>query len=369
MTDVDVAIAGGGVAGSSLAIFLGRAGLSVSLFEQHRFPREKACAEGLMPAGVGVLARLGLVEAVGGARFCGTTYRGFGTEVSAQFPDTPAFGLGQRRLRLDTALFEEAARTPGVTARQEARVHGPLVEGNGVTGLLIDGQPVRARLVVAADGPRSPLRRKLGLDGKPRGRRRLGVRAHFRLPPGASVPTQVEVFVGAGHELYLTPLPDGEVSLAALTDAANGQPHELFRRWIAEHPRLSDRLADAEQVSELAGQLPLESRARRGIAPGLVLLGDAAGFLDPITGGGMAQALLSAELLAATVATDLGWDRLRLFDRRRRALVRDLGRLTRLLLLLSHRPAIARGTLRAMARLPRLYRHMVGVAAGTRPLL
>ena len=61
----EVVIAGGGVAGSALAILLGRAGRQVELFEQHHFPREKACAEGIMPAGVGVLDRLGLLPAVG----------------------------------------------------------------------------------------------------------------------------------------------------------------------------------------------------------------------------------------------------------------------------------------------------------------
>jgi len=70
----DVAIAGGGIAGSALAILLGRQGLSVGLFERGTFPREKACGEGLMPGGVAVLRRLGLADAVGGAPFHGVHY-------------------------------------------------------------------------------------------------------------------------------------------------------------------------------------------------------------------------------------------------------------------------------------------------------
>src|SRR5215471_8789653 len=70
----DVLIVGGGIAGSALAILLGRQGLSVELFERGRFPKEKACGEGLMPAGVGVLERLGVAEAVGGAPFYGVRY-------------------------------------------------------------------------------------------------------------------------------------------------------------------------------------------------------------------------------------------------------------------------------------------------------
>jgi menaquinone-9 beta-reductase len=375
MTDADVVIAGAGVAGSAAAILLGRAGLTVKLLERHRFPREKACAEGLMPAGLGVLERLGLAETVGGAPFAGVEYHGFGLHLAASFPaakNVPSYGVGQRRLRLDAALFAAARATPGVTAEEDAAVDGPLLEGERGVGVSVDGQPVRAPLVVAADGPRSVLRRKAGLEGRPRGRVRLGVRAHFRLASGVASPPRVEVFVGEGHEIYLTPLPDREVSVAALTAHPEGNARELFDRWRRLHPALCARLDGATQTSELAGQMPLESRARRGARPGLVLLGDAAGFIDPVTGFGMAQALLSAELLARMVAPEraltASWDRLQDFDRRRRALLRDGALLTRLVLALARRPILARGTLRLLNHAPNTYAHLVGVAGGTRQL-
>lgn len=382
MTDVDcdVAIAGGGVAGSSLAVLLGRAGLSVVLVEQHRFPREKTCAEGLMPAGVAVLERMGLGAALTGARFGGVRYHGWGLRIEAAFPpraEMAAFGLGQRRLHLDAALFEAARATPGVTARESVRVDGPLMDNGRVTGLLTEGQPLRARLVVAADGPRSMVRRRVGLDGRPRARPRLGLRAHFRLAPGVPAGDLVEVFVGPGHEIYATPLPDGEISVAALTtpDALPGRPAAAFRTLTEQHQALAAKLDGAAQVSDLAGQLPLESRARRGLHPGLVLLGDAAGFVDPVTGGGMAQALQSAELLANVLAPhgratfDPSYDRLLSYDNVRRRLLRDSTLLARMVLALARRPWLARQTLRLMAAAPSLYRHLVGVAGGTRRLL
>ena len=376
MEAADVAISGAGVAGSALAILLGRAGLSVRLFERHRFPREKACAEGLMPAGVGVLHRLGLAEAVGGAPFDGVQYHGFGLRMAATFPPSrrcPPQGLGQRRLRLDATLFDTARATPGVQAFEGAAVEGPTIEGDRVTGLLVDGQRVPARLVIGADGPRSPLRKKGGLEGRPRGRVRLGLRAHFRLPPGAAPPRLVDVFVGDGHEIYVTPLPGREVSVAALTEDRDGNARAQFVKWLRLHPALAERLDGAEQSSELCGQMPLESRARRGVRPGLALVGDAAGFIDPVTGSGMAQALLSAELLAAMVARegrlDASWDTLEEFDRRRRALLRDTSLLTRFVLGMARRPFWARQTLRLMNASPDLYGHLVGVAGGTRPLL
>jgi flavin-dependent dehydrogenase len=70
----DVLIVGRGVAGSSLAIMLGRKGLAVRVFEKARFPREKPCGEGLMPEGVAVLQRLGLTAAIGGCPFYGVRF-------------------------------------------------------------------------------------------------------------------------------------------------------------------------------------------------------------------------------------------------------------------------------------------------------
>ena len=70
----DVIVVGGGIAGSALAIALGRRGMQVELYERGSFPREKPCGEGLMPAGVAALERLGLRDAVGGAPFVGVRY-------------------------------------------------------------------------------------------------------------------------------------------------------------------------------------------------------------------------------------------------------------------------------------------------------
>jgi flavin-dependent dehydrogenase len=164
------------------------------------------------------------------------------------------------------------------------------------------------------------------------------------------------------------------VAVAGLTAEHDGNARALFARWRGEHRALAALLEGAEQTGELAGQMPLESRARAGIAPGLVLLGDAAGFIDPVTGSGMAQALLSAELLAEVIAPAardgaLSWERLEEFERRRRLLLRDGALLTRLVLGLARRPFVARQTLRLMRARPPLYRHLVGVAGGTQPLL
>ena len=370
----DVLIAGGGVAGSTLAILLGRAGLRVELFERDAFPREKPCGEGIMPAGVAVLDRLGLASAVGGVPLSGVRYHFRGRTATGPFPSANGVavtGLAQRRAVLDRVLFETAAATPGVTARTRALVERPIVDRGRVIGLMVNGSARRAPLTVAADGARSPLRRALGLD-RPARHRRVGMRAHFQLAAGTEVAPWVDILLGEQHELYVTALPRGEMLVAALANArAFDAPAEsLFDRWCRGQRWLADRLRGARRVTRLRGASSLTVRAKRGVGPGVVLLGDAAGSLDPITGGGMTHALECAELLArhAPRAIDEGDGWLGAFERRRRALLFDYALLTRGLLELARHPVAIGLVLAALEAWPGVMSHLVGVAGGTRSL-
>jgi 2-polyprenyl-6-methoxyphenol hydroxylase-like FAD-dependent oxidoreductase len=369
----EVIIVGGGIAGSALAIQLGRRGVSVELLERGRFPKEKACGEGLMPAGVAALGRLGLASQVHGAPFQGIRYH-FGGEIAGgRFPKIaglPVAGHGQRRRELDRALFDEALQTPNVSACTGVRVEGPLVENRRVTGVIVGGEARRAGLVVAADGSNSRLRHALGLD-VPTRRKRIGVRAHFRLAGSAPQQEWVDVFLGEGHELYVTPLPNRELLVAALAeaDAMRSRIEKTFHRWCQAQPKLAARLEGAEQVSDLLAYAPLSGRARRGWFPGLILLGDAAGSTDPITGGGMTQGLLAAELLAQYVTCareDSAW--LAEFDRERNAMLRDYRRLTAMMLWLALHPRLMRSVFRALRFSPAFFSHLLGVSGGVRRL-
>jgi 2-polyprenyl-6-methoxyphenol hydroxylase-like FAD-dependent oxidoreductase len=409
----DLLIAGGGPAGAMLAILAGRAGMTAYLFDAARFPRDKACGEGLMPAGVGVLQRAGLCEQVGGVRFGGVRYRGFDIVAETAFPPPPraraaersngiapaAFGLGQRRLVLDQALLAAARATPNVSVFEHAPVEDVVQRAGRAVGLRIGGRDVRGRVIVGADGARSRVRLSLGLQAPPPRHPRWGVRVHFRLGPDArrAAADRIEIFVGEGHEIYVTPLPDGEVLVAALCERTpapeadgwrdhgreeasqgDGAPPGPLRAsagpllaLISRHPELVERLRDAIRISSPRGRFPLSCRAVAGVAPGAVLIGDAAGFIDPITGGGMAQALLSAELLVgflprALASQDDEW--LWRFDRRRRRLLRDYLLLTGFTLQLARRPVLARAMLRFMRGNPGFMRHLVGVAGGLRRL-
>lgn len=371
----DVVIAGAGPAGASLAVMLGRAGLAVELYDARRFPREKPCGEGMQPSGVAVLERLGLADAVGGSRLERLRYHGFGLSAESAFP-APKGGaaptmLAQRRLRLDEVLVAAARATPGVRVFEDAAVEGAVLERGRAVGLGVGGEIRRAGLVVGADGISSRVRRSLGLDGPPRRARRVGVRAHFRLAPGKAASTRLEIFLGSRHELYVAPLPDGEVLVAALADGAalGGKARDALARWIADEPLLRDLLDGATPLTDVAGRMPVAGRARAGFAPGAALLGDAASATDPLTAGGLAHALVTAERLAAYVPriladSDGGERWLARFDAERRRLLRAPTWLTGALLAIVSRPRLARATLRVMRAQPRLMRRLMGVAAG-----
>jgi flavin-dependent dehydrogenase len=371
---IDVLIAGGGIAGAALAMGLAQRGFSVEVFERANFPREKLCGEGLMPAGVAALERLGVPVPRDAAEFLGIRYRGGAHSAEGRFPRVgamPQTGQGIRRRDLDYLLAQRAASTPGVTFHTGSRVDGLLVDDRRVIGLVVEGQPRRAMLVVAADGAQSRLRHALGLDTPVR-RKRVGMRAHFRLAAGQPVTPWVEVFLGRGHELYVTPLPRGELLIAALAeaDALRGPVERQYHRWIEEQRALVERLEGAEQISEFAATSPLSGRAKRRVLPGFVLLGDAAGFTDPITGGGMTQALVAAEMLSKHAARAFGsgvaW--LEAFDRERETWLRDYRRLTAMILWLSRRPTLIPAALRVAQRVPQLFSHLLGVSGGTRRL-
>ena len=371
----DVLISGGGVAGSALAILLGRRGLQVELFERYCFPKEKPCGEGLMPAGVAVLNRLGVGEAVGGAPFYGVRYH-FGKHVTeGRFPKTdglPVSGRGQRRKHMDEVLFRAAADASGVIAHTGTHVDGPLREKGRVVGLFVDGRPHRAALVVGADGVHSRLRYTMGLN-VPLRRKRFGICAHFRLAKGQAQSPCVDVFLGLGHELYVTPLPGREILVAALADARrlSESVERSFHRWLFAEPELAKRLEGAEQITPVLATSPLGAQACSGVAPGFVLLGDAAGFLDPITGGGMTQALMTAELLDRHIPDRLSEDDSWLwkFEQARRALLFDYRILTRMVLWLADHPRLGQGLFWIMNALPALFSHLIGVSGGVRRLV
>lgn len=343
---LDLAVVGGGPAGLALALAARQRGLAVAVLERRRPPLDKACGEGIMPAGVAALAGLGLrPDRLGGRPFRGIRYVDGERLAEADFPGGRR-GLGVRRPALHAALAA-AADTAGAELRWGVEATG-LVAG----GVETAAGPVAARVVAGADGLHSRVRSWAGLASPPAGRRRFGVRRHFRLRPWTD---RVEVHWGAGCEAYVTPVAAEEVGVALLADGGG-----RFDELLARLPALARRLAGAEATSGDRGAGPLEQRTRGVVAGPVALLGDAAGYVDALTGEGLALGFGQAgDLAAAVAAGDLAsYAR----GHRRRVLLPHA--VTRLALFAQARPALRRRAIRALGDDPVLFTRLLGMLDG-----
>lgn len=357
---------------------LSRAGLRVVVVDKAEFPRDKPCGEGLLPHGLHLLQELGcgdLVEACGGQPFRGILYHCHGVVARGDFADG-AVGRGMRRRHLDDAMRHKAQDAGAVLVA--GSVSDVVVDADGATVSVRDGDTLRARVVVGADGMRSHVRHSLGLDGGAPRRPRYALRQHFRLVDGAPLPERVEVHVGEHHELYVTPVEPGVVGVAALCErelmgAAAGPPAARMASLIAGCAPLAERLRGAVPVGTAMACGPLRVRATEVFSGRGVLVGDAAGYVDAITGEGMSLALKTSMLAAAAIERIVAGDDVTAafsaYAKARRAVFRDHALLTFGLVELARRPYLARRVIAGLARDPTLFTRLLMVNDGTQPLL
>ena len=375
---VDALVVGGGPAGLAAGIVLGQAGLKVLLCERQEFPIDKVCGEGLMPTGVAHLQQLG-VQRCRHFPFAGVRYVDpHGAAASATFRQGPGWGV--RRIALSAALlaraqqFESLCIMPGVHA---------VPQSTDEQGVVVRMGPdlVRARLLVGADGLRSPVRHWAGLQSQPpaaaRRHWRWGARQHFALPPWSAY---VEVhWSGRGVEAYVTPVGPREVGVAFLWHRGRYKELrggvQLIPSLLEAFPALQERLSGAPSLSVGRAVGPMQQRVRSATSDGLLLIGDAAGYLDAITGEGLSLAFAQALALQSTVvpALQAGTGIVpRSALARYRAACRRLGRsslqLTELTLLLSRFPTLCSHTLSALHRDPALFQQLLSANMGLQSL-
>ena len=277
---IDLVVVGGGPAGLATAIHAARAGLEAVVIEQRRGPVDKACGEGLMPHAV---RHLGLLEVhPEGVRFHGVTYLDARHRVTAPFTSGP--GLGVRRTTLNAALLDAAAAA-GVTLVHD-KVGAVVQDADTVT---VNG--IRARYLAVADGLHSPIRAGLGLQSPAGGPRRWGFKRHVAVAPWSDF---VEVYWAAdpaAGEAYVTPVADDCVGIALLTSRQGS-----FDDHLAAFPALRDRIAGRpHQPDRAAG--PLRQNVRSRVAGRVLLVGDAAGYVDALTGEGLGLSFAAARVL------------------------------------------------------------------------
>jgi flavin-dependent dehydrogenase len=234
------------------------------------------------------------------------------------------------------------------------------VNGAGPESLL-------ARVVVGADGRRSVVARGLGFLREHRRLRKFAVRGYWNGVAGLQDMGEMHVVPGA--YCGIAPLGRGEANVAFVVDRREMQPaggdlESFYRATLRRWPEIQERLAGATLLDPPRAIGPLALEAVRVAAPGVALVGDAAGFYDPFTGEGVTLALRSAEIATGVIDAALrsGTNDLRDYERRRRAATRDKFRLNRLLQEVIARPWVANGVARRLARRPDLADRLVGIA-------
>ena len=358
----DAIVAGGGPAGLAFAAFAARRGLDVLVLERREGPLDKACGEGILPAGVRALAPLAaLAHVPASERSPISAIRWIDADGAAARLALPApGGVAVRRTALSAALLS-AARAAGAEVVQGAPVVAHRREEGAIVAETPEGE-VRGRLLVAADGLNSPTRRREGLALAPRRPGRYGLRRHFAAAPWSD---EVEVHFGPREEAYVWPAGPARVGVAFLYEpGASGDP----RRLLAAFPALAARLAGAAEASAPRGAGPFDQAARARVADRLVLLGDAAGYVDAITGEGLSLAFGCAADLAGLLPAALGRGAsaaaLAPYEAAWRRRFRPYAAWARLLLALSRRAALRRSVLALAAATPAPFERIVAAAVG-----
>ncbi|HUP45129.1 MAG TPA: NAD(P)/FAD-dependent oxidoreductase [Thermoanaerobaculia bacterium] len=301
---VDVAVIGAGPAGSTLAALLARRGASVALVDRDAFPRDKLCGEFLSYDALPILDRLGIlaqldacnVPAIARCRIVGRT-----TTYDFDLP-RPARGVSRRLL--DDLLFRCATASgasgwSGWTATN--------IDANGVT-LERNGEQtdLEARVVVGAWGRWGRFDAQLGRRFvRDRSHRNFGFKRHYRAASSAGGTIDLHSF-GGGY-LGVSPIEGGLTNICGLVHASRlaglKGGWEAFVAAIRREERGLERLYAAHEPAQetFLSSEPVIFRSRSAVEGGVVMAGDAAGIIDPLTGNGMAMAIQSALLAAPSV--------------------------------------------------------------------
>lgn len=335
---VDVAIIGGGPAGSTCAALLSEQGWSVALLEKDEHPRFHI-GESLLPRNMLIFRKLGVLDqlrAIGvfkpGVDFTAADLEGRFHEILFSRALDVAEGCDHayqvRRSEFDRILFENA-RTRGVQVFSKARVQDIVFDGVSEPELTvsIDDRVSRlsARFVVDASGRDALLARKFNLQKRNRAHGTAALYGHFRNVPrrtGVSA-GNISIYWFDEGWIWMIPLPDGIMSVGAVCNPGylrrrGRDVPGFFHETIARNPHAARRMADAMAVSKITATGNYSYYARRIDGPRWIMIGDAGIFVDPVFSSGVYLGMHGAECAARVVDAELSGDLPRARAERRR---------------------------------------------------
>lgn len=363
----DVLIVGGGPAGLATSIALRQRGIDCAVVEARPPVIDKACGEGLMPDSRDTLAQLGvsLTEA-DGHLFRGIRFENSSHHVDAFFPTGE--GIGVRRPHLHS-LLANRAHEAGARLLWNSHVQlnpgGPDVDPDFNADALtesrytaiVNGQPVRYRWLVGADGQASSVRKWAGLDSASKRTLRYGFRTHYRVAPWSDF---VEIHWGRGGQLYVTPVSADCVCVVFITRNARCDRGNI----LAGFPEIAARLAGAEIASQQRGAVTATCKLRSVATDSVALIGDASGSADAITGEGLAISFRQALALAESIHSGS----LAPYRHAHQQIGKLPHAMGALMLTLDRWPAFEVRAMRALAGTPAIFRELLQVHMGERAL-
>lgn len=329
--ETDVLVVGAGPGGSSAAYHLARHGIDVTLLERSSFPREKVCGDGLTPRGVAALVRMGVDPDDPGFERIDGGLRVYTRDsmIELRWPELrswPDFGLVRTRFDLDSLLAQRAQKA-GARLIERTEALEPIRADGWVVGALMrdaedpraEASALRARFVIAADGAASRFAKPAGVrrdQSRPLG---IAARGYYRASyhPGPWLESWLDLWEGdvllPGYG-WLFPVPDGTVNLGAgLLNTFQGfgkiSARRLFDAFAAMLPASWGIREETVQGRVLSGPLPMGGNRVPTAVPGMLLVGDAAGLVNPFNGEGIAYAMETGELAAELVHEALVRDR------------------------------------------------------------